>query len=437
MARTWAELTFSEIQTVQEISNAFSAQGQLLTYDGSNIQALSPGTSGHVLTSQGAGADLVWSAASGIGGSTGATDNAILRADGTGGSTMQSSGITIDDSDNIQGAATGLTVSTATNGNITLNPGGSGTTTVNAGSGGVTISTDAGNSDISLSPHGTGTVDIAASKSLSFNGTDILADSAGTMTLSNVDALDATTSTTIGANTMTLTNKTFDANGTGNSLSNVETADIASGSKSGLDATLVTGTAGTNGNLVQWDANGDAIDSSLATANVYSSGGTDVALADGGTGASLADPNADRMLFWDDSAGAVTWLSPATNISITDTNLNVADFSKAITIESPTSSEDITLFFTDDAITINQLNAVLNGSSTPSVTWTIRFNSDRSAAGTEVVTSGTTTTSTTTGSEVTSFNDATIPAGNWVWLETTAQSGTVDALNVTITYTVD
>jgi len=32
-----------------------------------------------------------------IGGSTGATDNAILRADGTGGATLQNSGMTIDD----------------------------------------------------------------------------------------------------------------------------------------------------------------------------------------------------------------------------------------------------------------------------------------------------------------------------------------------------
>lgn len=39
---------------------------------------------------------------SGIGGSTGATDNAILRADGTGGATAQSSGATIDDSGNLK-----------------------------------------------------------------------------------------------------------------------------------------------------------------------------------------------------------------------------------------------------------------------------------------------------------------------------------------------
>jgi hypothetical protein len=36
-----------------------------------------------------------------ISGSTGATDNRILRADGTGGSTLQSSGVTIDDSGNV------------------------------------------------------------------------------------------------------------------------------------------------------------------------------------------------------------------------------------------------------------------------------------------------------------------------------------------------
>jgi hypothetical protein len=110
---------------------------------------------------------------------------------------------------------------------------------------------------------------------------------------------------------------------------------------------------------------------------------------------------------------------------------------KGVSIESPTATEDITLFFTDDAITITQMNAVLVGSSTPTVTWTIRHNTDRAAAGNQVVTGGTTTTSTTTGSEVTSFNDATIPAGSWVWLETTAQGGTVDLLNVTLEFTID
>jgi hypothetical protein len=53
----------------------------------------------------------------------------------------------------------------------------------------------------------------------------------------------------------------------------------------------------------------------------YAPGGTDVALADGGTGASLADPNADRILFWDDSAGQVTWLTAGTGLTITGTTI--------------------------------------------------------------------------------------------------------------------
>ena len=38
----------------------------------------------------------------------------------------------------------------------------------------------------------------------------------------------------------------------------------------------------------------------------------------------LPDPGADRILFWDDSAGVMTWLTPGTNLSITGTTLNAA-----------------------------------------------------------------------------------------------------------------
>lgn len=73
-----------------------------------------------------------------------------------------------------------------------------------------------------------------------------------------VDSSLATSDVVTGSSTDTFTNKTFDANA--NSLSNVETADIASGSKSGADATLITGTAGTNGNVATWNADGDIVD---------------------------------------------------------------------------------------------------------------------------------------------------------------------------------
>lgn len=66
--------------------------------DASNLSSeLAPGANGYVLTS--VSGVPTWS--SPIGGSTGATDNAILRADGTGGSTLQASAVFIGDTGNI------------------------------------------------------------------------------------------------------------------------------------------------------------------------------------------------------------------------------------------------------------------------------------------------------------------------------------------------
>jgi hypothetical protein len=65
------------------------------------------------------------------------------------------------------------------------------------------------------------------------------------------------------SSTNTLTNKTFDANGIGNSLSNVEVADLASSAKTGSDTTVVTGTASNDGDLLKWNADGDAVASNV------------------------------------------------------------------------------------------------------------------------------------------------------------------------------
>lgn len=44
-------------------------------------------------------------------------------------------------------------------------------------------------------------------------------------------------------------------------------------------------------------------------------------LANGGTGASLTDPGADRIPFWDDSAGAVVWLTVGSGMAINGTTI--------------------------------------------------------------------------------------------------------------------
>ena len=133
----------------------------------------------------------------------------------------------------------------------------------------------------------------------------------------------------------------------------------------------------------------------------------------------------------DNSAGAVVNIDSgcflnATVGTITDRRWHLPK-SKSITIEKPSSSEDISFFFTNRAITITEMRAVLQNGSTPSVTWTVRHGTDRSGAGAEVVTGGTTTTSETTGSDVTSFNDATVVADSFLnpRNEETAQQGDI------------
>jgi len=107
-----------------------------------------------------------------------------------------------------------------------------------------------------------------------------------------------------------------------------------------------------------------------------------------------------------------------------------------LTVESPTTSDDITMWYTDRAITLVALVVVVRGSS-PSCTPDIRHGTDRSAAGTAIITSPSAVTSQTTGSVVTSFDDATIPATSFMWQEMDAVSGTVAECFTQLHYTED
>lgn len=105
---------------------------------------------------------------------------------------------------------------------------------------------------------------------------------------------------------------------------------------------------------------------------------------------------------------------------------------KTITVEGPSGSEKIPIFFTTEALTITKVHAVVNGIS-PSVTYNIVYGTDISTAGTKVTTSPVAVTNETTGTNAT-LDNVNVPASGWVWLITTAVSGTVNWLSVTIEF---
>jgi hypothetical protein len=59
--------------------------------------------------------------------------------------------------------------------------------------------------------------------------------------------------------------------------------------------------------------------------------GADLSLANGGTGASLTDPDADRIFFWDDSAGSTAFLTVGSGLEITGTTLSSTDAGGTVT----------------------------------------------------------------------------------------------------------
>jgi len=132
--------------------------------------------------------------------------------------------------------------------------------------------------------------------------------------------------TTSNANWVLMAAKGTDGVGTGDVTGPVASVDNEIALFSGTGGKTIK-RATTTGLL---KAASGVIAQAVAGTDYYNPGGTDVALADGGTGASLVDPNADRILFWDDSAGAVTWLTPGTNLSISGTTLNAAGGSASV-----------------------------------------------------------------------------------------------------------
>ena len=106
-----------------------------------------------------------------------------------------------------------------------------------------------------------------------------------------------------------------------------------------------------------------------------------------------------------------------------------ASAARSATIAEPLAGDSFTLFKTTRETTINDVTALVSGGS---VTYEIRYAADRTTAGTLAIVADT-VTNTTTG-DVATVQNQPIASGNWVWLEITAVSGTVDEFNVSVAF---
>lgn len=98
--------SFASVTTALDVLGA--TQGQVLYRNAASWVVLAVGTNGQVLTSGGAGANVSWTSVAGTGdvvGPASATDNAIVRYDGTTGKLIQNSAVTIADT---TGVTTGM-----------------------------------------------------------------------------------------------------------------------------------------------------------------------------------------------------------------------------------------------------------------------------------------------------------------------------------------
>jgi hypothetical protein len=75
-------------------------------------------------------------------------------------------------------------------------------------------------------------------------------------------------------------------------------------------------------------------------------------IGSGGTGAALVDPNADRLLFWDDSAGAFAFLTPGTGLTISGTDITGTPviYDKDLTEQTVSNSSSLTSVYSKSVL---------------------------------------------------------------------------------------
>jgi len=246
--------------------------------------------------------------------------------------------------------------------------------------------------------------------------------------MSNQVASAATEHTIVGADTIdTFTNKTFDADGTGNSISNIENADIKSAAA--IDATKIADGTVTSAefqyiNSLASNAQ-DQINLKAAKADPVFTGS--LALPQG------ANPTTDAAgeMAVDTSAGAGGGIRVYTDAAYTIPVWQTQCF----TIKGPTETDDYRVWRSAQNITIRAAHCVQVGGTN-----VIGHFDECDANGANCATIDSTadmTCLTTNVNDDGALSNGTIDAGDYIQWHTTSVSGTITELIVCFDYTVD
>lgn len=119
----------------------------------------------------------------------------------------------------------------------------------------------------------------------------------------------------------------------------------------------------------------------------------------------------------------------------TDIHKVRASLGKGITVPDPTADPVVGLWRTPVAITVISVESYIIG--TTNVVFNINHASAADGSAINVFTSDITLTSVTGQTNNSGFNDNTIPANSWIWLEIVSISATPTHFHATINYTED
>lgn len=106
--------------------------------------------------------------------------------------------------------------------------------------------------------------------------------------------------------------------------------------------------------------------------------------------------------------------------------------SRSLVLALPEQGEREILFRTSRPFEVKQIDSVLKSSG--SVNFSIRYGSDVSLSGTEVVTGGITCNSSSSGVRVSSFDSAEIPQDSYVWVTVGEVSGSPGSITITVDF---